>query len=84
MFINFYIPRPTRCFIFVYTCGLKVVVKRICYVMLCICSLHLILPTCKWFAPFAADVNFASLNVFGNSIEKIDFSSFLVCNISLV
>jgi len=25
--------------------------------------------------------NFAALNVFRNSIEKIDFSSFLVCNI---
>jgi len=29
-------------------------------------------------------VNFASLNVFRNSTEKIDFSSFLVCNILLV
>jgi len=35
MFINFYIARPTYCFIFVHTCGLTVVIKRICcYVML--------------------------------------------------
>ena len=29
-------------------------------------------------------VNFTSLNVFRNSVEKIDFSSFVVCNILLV
>ena len=34
-FINFYIARPTSCFILMYTCGLTVVIKRICYVMLC-------------------------------------------------
>jgi len=34
MFINFYIARPTYCFIFMYICGLRVVIKRICYVML--------------------------------------------------
>ena len=34
MFINFYIARPTYCFILMYTCGLTVVIKRICYVML--------------------------------------------------
>jgi len=34
MFIDFYIARPTYCFILAYTCGLTVVIKRICYVML--------------------------------------------------
>jgi len=36
MFINFYIARPTYCFILMYTCGLTVVIRRIglCYVML--------------------------------------------------
>jgi len=29
MFIDFYIARPTYCFILVYTCGLTVVIKRI-------------------------------------------------------
>ena len=29
------IARPTCCFILMYTCGLAVVIKRICYVMLC-------------------------------------------------
>jgi len=33
MFINFYIVVPTYCFILMYTCGLKVVIKRICYVI---------------------------------------------------
>ena len=32
MFINFYIARPTCCLILMYTCGLTVVIKRICYV----------------------------------------------------
>jgi len=36
LFINFYIARPTYCFIFMYTCGLTVVIKGIdpmlCYV----------------------------------------------------
>jgi len=32
--IDFYIARPTYCFILMYTCGLTVVIKRICYVML--------------------------------------------------
>jgi len=35
MFINFYIARPKYCFIQMYNCGLTVVIKRICYVMLC-------------------------------------------------
>jgi len=35
MFINLYIARPTYYFILMYTCGLTVVIKRICYVMLC-------------------------------------------------
>ena len=34
MLINFYIARPTYCFILMYTGGLTVVIKRICYVML--------------------------------------------------
>ena len=34
MFINFCIASPKYCFI-MYTCGLTVVIKRICYVMLC-------------------------------------------------
>jgi len=34
MFINLYIVRPTYHFILIYTCGLAVVIKRICYVML--------------------------------------------------
>ena len=34
MFINFYVARPTYGFILMYTYGLTVVVKRICYVML--------------------------------------------------
>ena len=34
MFINFYIAKPTYCFILMYTCGLTVVSKRIRYVML--------------------------------------------------
>jgi len=33
MFIDFYIARSTYCFIFMYTCGLTVVIKRI--IMLC-------------------------------------------------
>ena len=32
MFSNFYIARPTCCFILMYTCGLTVVFKRICYI----------------------------------------------------
>jgi len=32
MFINLYIARPTYHFILIYTCGLTVVIKRICYV----------------------------------------------------
>ena len=35
MFINLYIARPIYHFILIYTCGLTVVIKRICYVMLC-------------------------------------------------
>jgi len=35
MYINLYIARPTYYFILIYTCGLTVVIKRICYVMLC-------------------------------------------------
>ena len=34
MFINLYIARPTYHFFLIYTCGLTVVIKRICYVML--------------------------------------------------
>jgi len=34
MFINLYIARPIYHFILIYTCGLTVVIKRICYVML--------------------------------------------------
>jgi len=34
MFINLYIAWPTYYFILIYTCGLTVVIKRICYVML--------------------------------------------------
>jgi len=35
VFINLYIARPiTYCFILMYTCGVTVVIKRICYVML--------------------------------------------------
>ena len=34
--------------------------------------------------PLPTIVNFTSLNVFRNSIEKIDLSSLLVCNILLV
>ena len=34
MFVNLYIARPTYYFILVYNCGLTVVIKRICYVML--------------------------------------------------
>jgi len=33
MFINWYIARPTYHFFLIYTCGLTVVIKRICYVM---------------------------------------------------
>ena len=37
VFINFYIARPAYCFIFMYTCGFTVVIKRmLCYVI----SLH--------------------------------------------
>jgi len=43
MFINLYIARPTYYFILIYTCGLTVVIKRICYVMLCYHDL----PNCK-------------------------------------
>ena len=32
MVINLYIARPTYHFILIYTCGLTVVIKRICYV----------------------------------------------------
>jgi len=35
MFINVYIARPIYNFILIYTCGLTVVIKRICYVILC-------------------------------------------------
>ena len=35
MFINLYIARPTYHFFLIYTCGLTVVIKRICYAMLC-------------------------------------------------
>jgi len=35
MFINLYTARPTYHFILIYTCGLTVVIKRICYVKLC-------------------------------------------------
>ena len=38
MFINLYIARPTYYFILMYTCGLTVVIKRICYVTLSIVS----------------------------------------------
>ena len=34
MFINLYIARPTYYFILMYTCGLTVVIKQICYAML--------------------------------------------------
>ena len=34
MFINLYIARPTYHFILIYTCGLTVAIKRICYVIL--------------------------------------------------
>jgi len=34
MFINLYITRSTYHFILIYTCGLTVVIKRRCYVML--------------------------------------------------
>ena len=34
VYINFYIARPKYCFIVMYACGLTVVIKRICYVML--------------------------------------------------
>jgi len=37
MLIDFYIARPTYCFILVYTCGLTVVIKRICYHCYVIC-----------------------------------------------
>jgi len=37
VFINLYIARPIYHFILIYTCGLTVVVKRICYVMLYVC-----------------------------------------------
>jgi len=39
MFTNFYIARPTYCFILMYNCGLTVVIKRICYFVLFL-SLH--------------------------------------------
>ena len=34
MFINLYIARPRYHFILIYTCGLTVFIKRICYVTL--------------------------------------------------
>jgi len=37
MFINLYIARPIYYFILMYTCGLTVVIKRICYVKLMLC-----------------------------------------------
>jgi len=39
MFIKLYIARPTYHFILIYTCGLTVVIKRICHVMLLASSL---------------------------------------------
>ena len=35
MLSNLYIARPTYHFFLIYTCGLTVVIKRMCYVMLC-------------------------------------------------
>ena len=46
MLIDFYIARPTYCFILMYTCGLTVVIKRICYVILCYTS-----AACYWLRP---------------------------------
>jgi len=35
-FIDLYIARPTYCFILKYTCGLTVVIKRMCYEVVCL------------------------------------------------